>query len=124
LLRQVAEHTQILGDVAECFVDRRRADLIEHSIEELVAQCILGLACGYEYLNDHEQLRDDPLHGRQDGRYFHGYYYQYCYLPLYIFAGDHLLWSQLRLSSKMRSSKSWLLRASLNRQKVVKSGIS
>jgi len=178
LLRQVAEHTQILGDVAGCFVDRRRADLTRHSIEELVAQRILGIACGYEDLNDHEQLRDeplwrllagkthpdqepaagkstlnrlevgvgkgsgsapgryhkigvdeqafetlfthwyisahqsdppaeitldldatdDPLHGRQEGRFFHGYYYHYCYLPLYIFAGDHLLWSELRPS--------------------------
>ncbi len=33
---------------------------------------------------------DDPLHGHQEGRFFHGYY-DYCYLPLYIFAGDHLL---------------------------------
>jgi hypothetical protein len=34
---------------------------------------------------------DDPLHGKQEGRFFHGYYGHYCYLPLYIFAGDHLL---------------------------------
>ena len=34
---------------------------------------------------------DDPLHGRQEGRFFHGYYRQYCYLPLYIFCGEHLL---------------------------------
>ncbi|MFO1510697.1 MAG: transposase [Steroidobacteraceae bacterium] len=34
---------------------------------------------------------DDPLHGQQEGRFFHGYYDGYCYLPLYIFAGEHLL---------------------------------
>ena len=33
---------------------------------------------------------DDPVHGAQDGRFFHGYYSHYCYLPLYIFAGEHL----------------------------------
>lgn len=179
LVRQVAEHTNILADVAGCFIDHRRADLTHHSIEELVNQRVLGIVCGYEDLNDHDQLRteplwrllagktnpaqepaagkstlnrlemgvanqagvapgryhkigvdeqafselftqwyiqdhqsappkeiildldatDDPLHGRQEGRFFHGYYYHYCYLPLYIFAGDHLLWAQLRASN-------------------------
>jgi hypothetical protein len=41
---------------------------------------------------------DDPLHGKQEGRFFHGYYDCYCYLPLYVFCGDHLLWAQLRKS--------------------------
>ncbi|MCC6208150.1 MAG: IS1380 family transposase [Gammaproteobacteria bacterium] len=39
---------------------------------------------------------DDPLHGHQEGRFFHGYYDGYCYLPLYIFAGEHLLCAKLR----------------------------
>ena len=39
---------------------------------------------------------DDPLHGNQEGRFFHGYYDCYCYLPLYVFCGDQLLWAQLR----------------------------
>ena len=39
---------------------------------------------------------DDPLHGHQEGRFFHGYYKEYCYLPLYIFCGEHLLVAQLR----------------------------
>jgi hypothetical protein len=39
---------------------------------------------------------DDPLHGNQEGRFFHGYYGNYCYLPLYIFCGDHLLCAKLR----------------------------
>ena len=38
---------------------------------------------------------DDPVHGGQEGRFFHGYYGCYCYLPLYIFAGDHLLLARL-----------------------------
>lgn len=41
---------------------------------------------------------DDPLHGQQEGRFFHGYYDSYCYLPLYIFAGNHLLCARLRPS--------------------------
>ncbi len=39
---------------------------------------------------------DDPLHGHQAGRFFHGYYRSYCYLPLYIFCGEHLLCAKLR----------------------------
>ena len=39
---------------------------------------------------------DDPLHGHQEGRFFHGYYDCYCYLPLYIFCGRHLLAAKLR----------------------------
>jgi hypothetical protein len=42
---------------------------------------------------------DDPIHGTQEGRFFHGYYGNYCYLPLYIFAGDFLLGAKLRTSS-------------------------
>lgn len=42
---------------------------------------------------------DDPLHGDQHGRFFHGYYKSYCYLPLYIFCGDHLLCARLRPSN-------------------------
>ncbi|HMZ02799.1 MAG TPA: IS1380 family transposase [Burkholderiaceae bacterium] len=43
---------------------------------------------------------DDPLHGHQEGRFFHGYYDCYCYLPLYIFCGRHLLAAKLRRSNK------------------------
>src|SRR5436190_472201 len=39
---------------------------------------------------------DDPLHGNQEGRFFHGYYNNYCYLPLYVFCGRHLLAAKLR----------------------------
>ena len=43
---------------------------------------------------------DDPLHGKQEGRFFHGYYNCYCYLPLYIFCGEHLLCARLRRSNR------------------------
>ena len=39
---------------------------------------------------------DDPVHGEQEGRFFHGYYDCYCYLPLYVFCGRHLLDAKLR----------------------------
>ena len=42
---------------------------------------------------------DDPLHGEQEGRFFHGYYGHYCYLPLYVFCGRHLLCARLRRSN-------------------------
>lgn len=161
---------------ARCFSDRRRADLIEHEVRTLVSQRIFGIALGYEDLNDHDELRhdpvmatlvgkleagrrdcaplagkstlnrlelsraeptryhkvshdpqaiedlfvdlfleayakapkqiildldatDDPIHGHQEGRFFHGYYDGYCYLPLYIFCGRHLLAAKLRRSN-------------------------
>jgi Transposase DDE domain group 1 len=47
---------------------------------------------------------DDPVHGRQEGRFFHGYYDQYCFLPLYVFCGDELLTAYLR-PSKIDAAK-------------------
>jgi hypothetical protein len=47
---------------------------------------------------------DDPIHGAQEGRFFHGYYGHYCYLPLYIFAGEHLLCARLRPSDRDASA--------------------
>ena len=168
-----------------CFVDYRNPNSVEHRLRPLLAQRVIGLALGYEDLNDHDELRrdplmallvgcsdgtgarrarrarrrnrdralagsstlnrlelgdegaawdrykrivgnpqamdrllvdvfmesyaeppeaiwldldatDDPLHGNQQGRFFHGYYGQYCYLPLYIFCGEHLLCARLR----------------------------
>ena len=61
LLREVERETGILRRFAACFTDHRDPDLIEHSVEDLVAQRVYGLALGYEDLNDHDQLRCDPL---------------------------------------------------------------
>ena len=49
---------------------------------------------------------DDPLHGHQEGRFFHGYYRCYCYLPLYIFCGEHLLCARLRAANQDGSAGS------------------
>jgi hypothetical protein len=175
LLRQAERKIGLLQRVAACFTDYRQPERIEHRLEEMLAQRIYGLALGYEDLNDHEQLRQDPLlgvlagkkdlgaplagkstlnrleltpvgspaaerynrisysaealdtllvdlfleahpcapceivldldatdtplHGRQEARFFHGYYGHYCYLPLYVFCGDYLLCARLRPSN-------------------------
>lgn len=183
LLGQVERATGILRQFAACFTDHRDPELIEHTVEALLAQRVYGLALGYEDLNDHDELRydpllatlvgkadpsgqdrlrvrdrgkalagkstlnrleltpvgadqdsrykkitahsrsiedlfvdlflqayerppeqivldldatDNPLYGEQLGRFFHGYYDSYCYLPLYIFCGEHLLCAKLR----------------------------
>jgi hypothetical protein len=174
LLRQTDRRIGLSRQVSACFKDGRRQDRIEHAVETLVAQRIHGIALGYEDLNDHDELRhdpvlglvsgkveakrsdcaalagkstlnrlehaprteddryrklsldeeamkrlfvsvflkgqatppkriildldatDDPIHGDQEGRFFHGYYKCYCYLPLYIFCGRELLLAKLR----------------------------
>jgi hypothetical protein len=159
-----------------CFTDVRMPGLVEHEVSTLVMQRVVGIALGYEDLNDHDELRhdpvlsalagklearredcaplagkstlnrlelsrplptryhkishdpeaierlfvelfleahkrapkqiildvdatDDPLHGNQEGKFFHGYYDTYCYLPLYVFCGRHLLAAKLRRSN-------------------------
>jgi hypothetical protein len=61
LLRETERLTAIIRQFAACFTDHRKADLIEHSLTDLVAQRVYGLALGYEDLNDHDDLRCDPL---------------------------------------------------------------
>jgi len=169
LLRQTDQRLNLLPRLARCFLDRRNQEQVEHSVLEMLSQRIYGLALGYEDINDHEQLRTDPvfgilagreeleqplagkstlnrmelgtgakdrykkitfwknwidelfvtmflesyqtvpekiildvdttdlpLHGKQEGRFFHGYYDNYCYLPLYIFCGEQILCARLR----------------------------
>jgi len=61
LLGEVERRRGLLRRFAACFQDHRTAALVEHSVEELVSQRVLGLALAYEDLNDHEELRSDPL---------------------------------------------------------------
>ena len=163
LLRETDHRLKLLPRFAQCFLDARNAERIQHTVREMVSQRVYALALGYEDLNDHEQLRQDPvlkllagkedleqalagkstlnrlelsagtsdrykkitfwrqaidellvtvfleahaqapeeivldidttdvaLHGKQEGHFFHGYYDHYCYLPLYVFSGEHL----------------------------------
>ena len=176
LLGQTDRAIRLTERFATCFSDTRCAELVEHQVETMVMQRVVGIALGYEDLNDHDELRhdpvlavlaakleaqrsdcaalagkstlnrlelsrteptryhkvshdpaaieslfvdlfldahtkatkqiildldatDDPLHGNQEGKFFHGYYDCYCYLPLYIFCGRHLLVAKLRRSN-------------------------
>jgi hypothetical protein len=177
LLLGVADRAIKLTErLATCFHDVRQQHLIEHEVVTLVGQRVFGIALGYEDLNDHDELRhdpvmavlaskleakrddcapvagkstlnrlelsrleatryhkishnptaikrlmvdlfldahkrapreivldldatDDPVHGEQEGRFFNAYYDCYCYLPLYVFCGRHLLAAKLRPAS-------------------------
>ena len=68
LLRQAERKINLLGRLAGCFGDGRNQKLIEHTVEQMLSQRIYGLALGYEDLNDHEQLRSDPLFGVLSGK--------------------------------------------------------
>jgi hypothetical protein len=176
LLGSTDRAIRVIERFAACFRDQRCAELIEHEVPTLVGQRVFAIALGYEDLNDHDELRhdpvmamlagklqarrqgcalvagkstlnrlelsrsvatryhkishdgaaiegllvdvfldaharapkqiildldatDNPLHGHQEGRFFHGYYDGYCYLPLYVFCGQHLLAAKLRRSN-------------------------
>jgi hypothetical protein len=68
LLRQTDLRINLLGRLAGCFSDGRSPWLVTHQLSEMLAQRIYGLALGYEDLNDHEQLRADPLLGLLSGK--------------------------------------------------------
>jgi hypothetical protein len=72
----------------ESAVDDLLVDIFVEAQAEVPAEIVL-------YLDD----TDDPVHGNQENRFFHGYYREYCYLPLYIFCGEHLLCARLRPSN-------------------------
>src|SRR5215469_6213617 len=68
LLRETDRRLNLLPRVAECFLDGRDPERVEHTVEEMVSQRVYGLALGYEDLNDHEQVRTDPLMSVLAGR--------------------------------------------------------
>jgi hypothetical protein len=68
LLREVDRKINLLCRLAGCFMDGRDPERIEHTVEEMLSQRIYGLTLGYEDLNDHEQLRTDPLLGLLSGK--------------------------------------------------------
>jgi len=165
LLREANKRIGLIEAIDRCIPDPRDPSRIRHSQASLLAQRIFAIALGYEDLNDHDTLRNDPalqaatdhypkdndplgskstlcrlenrldrkslvriaqvlvevfiashrraprelildfdatddrLHGEQEGRFFHGYYDHYCYLPLYVYCGDQLLVAYLRPSN-------------------------
>lgn len=68
LLREADRKINLLGRLASCFIDGRSPLLVRHRLSAMLAQRIYGLALGYEDLNDHEQLRSDPLLGLLAGK--------------------------------------------------------
>jgi hypothetical protein len=68
LLREANPKINLLDRLASCFRDGRSPLLVRHRLSEMLAQRIYGLALGYEDLNDHEQLRSDPLLGLLAGK--------------------------------------------------------
>ena len=52
---------RLMERFAECFIDRRRQELVEHVVPTLVGQRVFGIALGYEDINDHDELRHDPV---------------------------------------------------------------
>lgn len=63
LLKRTDEAIRLIDRVADCFSDARKPWLVEHSVRTLIGQRLFGLALGYEDLNDHDELRKDPLFG-------------------------------------------------------------
>lgn len=76
-------------DVDTAAIDHLLVDLFVESFATAPARIVLDL-----------DATDLPLHGHQEDRFFHGYYDGYCYLPLYIFCGEHLLCARLRPSNR------------------------
>jgi len=171
LLRQIDRRLGLTKSVSEELKDSRRQKSCDHSLLSMLRQRIYGLALGYEDLNDHQTLRNDPafqtaieqdyepaspstlcrfenkanrqtawaihqviieqfiasktsppaelildfdatddrVHGQQEGRFFHGYYDHYCFLPLYVFCEDQLLVSYLRPSKIDGAKHSWAI---------------
>lgn len=67
------------------------------AMDDLLVNCFLeSYATAPYWIVLDVDATDDPLHGHQEGRYFHGYYGHYCYLPLYLFCGEQLLCARLR----------------------------
>ncbi len=95
--------------------------------EELVEQFIRSKRKAPAYLILDFDATDTPVHGQQEGRFFHGYYNCHCFLPLYVFCGDQLLVAYLRKSNIDAAKHAWAilsllvkrLRAAWPRTKIV-----
>ena len=64
MLRETEAKAGVLRRFAACFSNQRRPERVEHTISELVTQRVFGLCLGWEDLNDHDDLRHDPLRHR------------------------------------------------------------
>lgn len=94
----------------EYWADRKLAVAIH---EELVNTFIQSFTQPPTELILDVDATDDPVHGNQEGRFFHGYYRNYCFLPLYVFCGEQLLVSYLRPSNQDGATHAWAILALL-----------
>jgi len=96
LLRRIDRALGLFDRVAACFTDHRDPRLTEHSVvlADLFIESWQGLPP--ERLVLDIDSTDDPVHGQQEGRFYHGYYGHYCLLPLYILCAGRPLFAQLR----------------------------
>jgi hypothetical protein len=68
--------------MADCLFDRRQAGKVGHSLNDLIAQRIFSIGCGYADANDSARLAADPTHGAQQLSFFNSHYDNSCYLPM------------------------------------------
>ncbi len=109
------EKDQVLGSRSTLCRFEQQADraLMWQVHEQLVEQFIASHATPPKSLILDFDATDDPVHGEQEGRFFHGYYRNYCFLPLYVFCGHHCLASYLRPSNIDGAKHSWAILALL-----------
>ncbi len=110
-LQTAVEKDQLLGSPATLCRFEQQADrvLMWRVHEELLNQFIASYATAPESLILDFDATDDPVHGQQEGRFFHGYYRHYCFLPLYVFCNGHCLVSYLRPSDIDGAKHSWAI---------------
>ena len=114
-LQTTLEQSAVLASAATLCRLEQRADrqLMWRLHEVLVEQFIASFPTPPPELILDFDATDDPVHGRQEGRFFHGYYDRYCFLPLYVFCGDQLLVSYLRPSNIDGAQHAWAILALL-----------
>lgn len=109
------EKDRVLGSRSTLCRFEQRADraLMWRVHEQMLEQFMASFDVPPESLIMDFDATDDPVHGQQEGRFFHGYYRHYCFLPLYVFCGDHCLVSYLRPSNIDGARHSWAILALL-----------
>jgi hypothetical protein len=114
-LQTAVEKDQVLGSRSTLCRFEQQADrvLMWRIHEQMVEQFIASFDAPPASLILDFDATDDPVHGQQEGRFFHGYYRHYCFLPLYVFCGDQCLVSYLRPSNIDGAKHSWAILALL-----------
>lgn len=109
------EKDHVLGSRSTLCRFEQQADrtLMWRVHDELLSQFIASYDTPPKSLILDFDATDDPVHGQQEGRFFHGYYRHYCFLPLYVFCGDQCLVSYLRPSNIDGAKHSWAILALL-----------